>query len=276
MSNLPSRRLASAAMLAFASIANVAMADEPSAAPKRQPTGIVAPPPPVEAPPADLENAEGLVRLHPKYDVWIDKARKRVVMRGEVCLRKGALELFACLKRSKEHEAILAVATEAHIVHAALLAVGAIPGNPVQYRPEFRPAAGAEVEVTLFWTDPNGKPQRARGQEWVRDYRTKKELSFPWVFAGSGFYVDEESGKRYYLAEDGDLICVSNFPSAMLDLPIESTQSNEGLLFEAYTDRIPEIGTPVTVVLTPKPDSFKPATPPASEVTPPAAPSSPK
>ena len=35
----------------------------------------------------------------------------------------------------------------------------------------------------------------------------------------------------------------------MLDLPIESSQKAADLLFEAWTDRIPPIGTRVTVVL---------------------------
>jgi hypothetical protein len=48
------------------------------------------------------------------------------------------------------------------------------------------------------------------------------------------------------------LICVSNFPSAVLDVPIQSTDSNAALLFAAYTERIPPIGTPVTIVLAPK------------------------
>ena len=77
-------------------------------------------------------------------------------------------------------------------------------------------------------------------------------MTLNWVFAGSGFWVDERTGKRHYRAEGGDFICVSNFPSAMLDLPIESTQTNSGLMFEAFTENIPPIGTPVTVILEPQ------------------------
>jgi hypothetical protein len=53
--------------------------------------------------------------------------------------------------------------------------------------------------------------------------RTGKPLEYPWVFAGSGFWVDETTGEKSYLAESGDFICVSNFPSAMLDLPVASS-----------------------------------------------------
>ena len=43
-------------------------------------------------------------------------------------------------------------------------------------------------------------------------------------------------GEKYYQADGGDFICVSNFPTALLDLPIASTQTNDSLLFTAATD----------------------------------------
>ena len=56
------------------------------------------------------------------------------------------------------------------------------------------------------------------------------------------------------MAEAGDFICVSNFPSAMLDLPVESSQATEQLLFQAWEERIPPLETKVFVVLAPKVD----------------------
>jgi hypothetical protein len=38
----------------------------------------------------------------------------------------------------------------------------------------------------------------------------------------------------------------------MLDLPIESSQANNELMFQANTDRVPPRGTPVTIILRPK------------------------
>ena len=77
-------------------------------------------------------------------------------------------------------------------------------------------------------------------------------MRYDWVFAGSDFYTDPESKKRFYQAEMGDFICVSNFPSAMLDVPVESSSDNDNLVFEAFTERIPKRGTPVCIVLTPR------------------------
>jgi hypothetical protein len=194
----------------------------------------------------------GMKRLMPEYDVWIDPKNKRVVMDGTVVLREGQLEMFACPLGTKEHESIVAVDTKAYAVHAALLAVGAEVGTPVQFQPEYKPATGAEIDIELVYRDAQGKVHRDRAQDWIRNVKTGKAMELPWVFAGSGFWTDEADGRKYYMAEQGDFICVSNFPSAMLDLPVESSQDNAQLLHEAFTDHIPPLGTRVRLVLTPK------------------------
>ncbi len=193
----------------------------------------------------------GMKRLQPDADVWIDPKNKRVVMDGVVSLRAGTLEMFACLRGTKEHESIVAVDTKAFPVHAALLAVGAKPGSPVRFQPKYQPATGTPIDITMIWKDEKGKEHHARAQDWVRNLRTHKPIDFTWVFAGSGFYADEE-GHKHYQAEGGDFICVSNFPSAMLDVPVESSQGTADLQFEAFTEHIPPRGTKVRLVLTPR------------------------
>jgi hypothetical protein len=193
-----------------------------------------------------------LKRLSEEYPVWLDAKNKQVVMDGVVCLTRGPLEMFACTKGTKEHESVVAVPTKAFVVHAALLALGAKPGSPVKFDPKFTPPSGAKVDIWVYWDDEKGKQHKARAQDMVRRVKSKKAMEYPWVFAGSGFYVDEETKKQYYLAEAGDFICVSNFPSAMLDVPMESTSDNEDLLFEAFTENIPPKGTKIKLVLAPQ------------------------
>lgn len=215
-------------------------------------------PPLVDAP-------ENLKRLNEKYPVWIDRKEKKVILVGAVCQRRVPLELFACLRGSKEHEAVVSVPTKAAFVHAALLAVGAEAGAPVQFRPKYVPASGSVIEITCVWKDAQGKRQTMRAQDWVRNTKTGKAMELPWVFGGSRFLKDPVTGKEYYQADgDGDLICVSNFPGAMLDLPIESTSSDTSLLFEAFTENVPQRGTPVTLILSPKPSGEKSPSKPAT------------
>jgi hypothetical protein len=198
-----------------------------------------------------VENAK---RLDPKSEVWVDKERGVVIVDGAVSLRRGVLEMFACPRRTKEHESVVAVNAKAFLVHVGLISVGAEVGKPVQFEPEYAPPSGTEIEITVIWPDQNGKLQTARAQDWIRDLKTKEAMKLPFVFAGSGFYKDEQTGQQYYLAEQGDFICVSNFATATLDVPAESTQANEGLMFEAFTENVPALGTPVRLELKPKLD----------------------
>eukprot|EP00913_Durusdinium_trenchii_P008919 g8385.t1 len=87
-----------------------------------------------------------------------------------------------------------------------------------------------------------------------------REMDTKWVFAGSGFEKIDGEDKRFYLAERGSLVCMANFSSAMIDVAQESSAQNGRSLFEAHTERIPPIGTEVTVELVPvfkKPDAKK-------------------
>jgi hypothetical protein len=194
----------------------------------------------------------GAKKLPKPDEVWVDAKKKQVYVDGYVSLREGYLEMFACLVGTKEHESVVAVRTKAQTVHAALLAIGAKSGTPVEWQPKFKAPTGTEIEVEVRWLDDKGQWKAARAQDWIRNAETKKLMTYPFVFAGSGFWKEPETDKEYYMAESGDFICVSNFATAMLDVPIESSQSNEALSFAANTDKIPALGTPVRLVLTPK------------------------
>lgn len=182
--------------------------------------------------------------------LWIDRNEKRVVMDAEVCLTRGPLEMLACPSGSKEHESILAVKTRPSFVHAALLAVGAKPGKPAQLGPNFKPASGPVVEVLLEWTDKNGVSQTVPAQQWLRNAATGNAMDSRWIFVGSSFR--EQDGKDFYQADQGDFICVSNFPTATLDIDMQSSSASSHLLFEAFTERIPPKGTAVKIILAPQ------------------------
>jgi hypothetical protein len=122
----------------------------------------------------------------------------------------------------------------------------------VQFNPEYVPARGTEIEVTVRWKNAEGEVQTARAQDWIQNTETNKAMTEHWVFGGSGFWV-EPTGEKMYQAESGDFICVANFGTAMLDVPVESSQANNMLMYRAFTERIPPLETPVTLILAPKP-----------------------
>jgi len=190
-----------------------------------------------------------LRRLSKVDEIWLDLPGKRVIVGGKVALSEGVLEVFACPVLSKEHEAVVATNCPAKLVHAGLLAIGLEPGKPATFVPEYVPAQGSKVSVLVRWTDAEGKVQERPAREWVRNTTTGKELDVDWVFTGSGFWRDPTDGTEHYEADAGDMICVSNFPSAMLDVPIASSDANDDLIFEAFEGRVPPHGTPVELIL---------------------------
>lgn len=90
-------------------------------------------------------------------------------------------------------------------------------------------------------------------QKAVRSFheRTRsRPLQAEFVFTGSQFRVNTRTGEKVYLAESGDVICVANFPSATIDVARRSSaEGQQNLLFEAWTERVPPIGTEVKVVI---------------------------
>ena len=222
--------------------------------PRRQP----AKEPAAEAKPA-AEESPDIVYLSKDHSVWLNKKTKQVLMTGKISIREGNLEMLAS-PRAKDYESIVCVtASDMSLVHAGLLAVGAKPGHPSRYsETKFTPASGTRIDVTIRWTDKEGKKHDVPAQDLVRNLKTRKSLDSNWVFGGSLFRVNADTGEKQYLADDGDFICVSNFPDSMLDLPYESPKDWSEHVFEPFTERIPPKGTDVILVLTPKPEKAEP------------------
>jgi hypothetical protein len=187
-----------------------------------------------------------------RANLWFDPKGKRVILRARVVLREGVLEHLMCLKGTKEHEAIVATEAPPRVIHTALLLTGADVGHPVQFVPEFAPPAGTPIAIEFHWYE-HGKLKKADAREWVWDAKAKAPLKTDWVFAGSIVYEDRVTKKPAYAADEGDLITVANFASAILDLPISSSANDADRGFTTNTAKIPPVGTEVFVFLTPRP-----------------------
>ncbi len=184
-------------------------------------------------------------------EIWIDREKRQVIVGGHICLRAGALEMFACPQHTKEHESVVATHMPSKFVHAALLAVGARPGTTVQFDPEYTPASGPKVKVSVRWMQ-DAELKELPAQQMVRDIATGNAMVHDWLFVGSGTWKNPDTGEEEYMGDSGELICVSNFGNATMDLPVESSSAASGLLFEAMTDNIPDRETLVLLVLEPE------------------------
>jgi hypothetical protein len=184
--------------------------------------------------------------------------KRRVLVNAVVCNRQTMLEQLLTKKGGKEHEAILSADIDARDLHSALIVAKAEAGSTVVYRPKFMPPTGTTIKIFLEY-EKDGKKVRVRAQEWIRNVKTKKELHTDWVFAGSHLIPDpfDKTKKPAYAANFGDVICISNFDSALLDVPFDSSKDNDDLAFETNTERIPAEKTAVLVILEPVLDKKK-------------------
>ena len=133
----------------------------------------------------------------------------------------------------------------------------------MQVSPVFTPATGDKIDITLRWKDESGTQHESPAQDWVWDMsaspeHAKKPMSTHWVFSGSRMVQDYEGTDRYLANETGELFGLSNFVGSILDVPIQSSDDNTRLQFGCLTERIPPLGTLVTIVLTPATQSRNP------------------
>jgi hypothetical protein len=79
-------------------------------------------------------------------------------------------------------------------------------------------------------------------------------MTADFVFAGSRFIRIPGENRARWLGDEGDLVCVSNFPGSVIDVSIKSDSADASRLFEAWTERIPPKGTKVRVYFKPVDD----------------------
>jgi len=211
---------------------------------------------PPEAAPPIPEGAKALNRENTLFFEKLPDGTRRVHLLAEVCMREGPLEVLLCKANTKEHEAILHADIDGRQIHTALVAAGAKFGSTVKYQPEYKPAKGDVIKVSLTY-NLNGKLRTSAAQSWIHHRRTKKQMEHDWVFAGSRFFEDPDKpdAPPFYCANNGELISIANFPDSMLDLPVKSSKEEAELGFGATTDRIPPLKTKVLI-------TFEPAGPP--------------
>ena len=192
-----------------------------------------------------------------RNQIWINHEDKQVMVRGRICLQEGPLEMFACPGRSKAHESVIATEARASEIHACLEALGFPPGKPCQWEPKYTPARGPLVKIMVGWQDGD-KFVQVNAREMVKASGTDKPLEKDWVFGGSQIYTDNVSDEKIYYADSGEMVCLSNFSTAMLDVQLESSDAAGGLLFEANKEKIPPPNTKVYMVFVPRNAEAKP------------------
>lgn len=204
---------------------------------------------------------------------------------AKVCLTEGLLELVACTKDSKEHEALIAIEPKAAHVHAALLLIGAEPGNPAmrkEVETENGPRwvdilpRGQEIEVFLVFKNKKGELEEHpiskflikgldEGYDGVPIERDPNEnRAFPthtFLFVGSHVFKDGERDPVYLADESGNVISISTFGDELLALPDVHGHDNAALQWAVDSTHLPPLDSKITLRLKPKKPAAAPANP---------------
>jgi len=193
-----------------------------------------------------------------------------------VALDQGLLELIACTKDTKEHESIIAVKAKPSHIHAALLLIGATPGNPAMRKivgegDEMRfidlPPRGGMVDVYLVMDTPEGskevpinhfiqKGTDHFGFDHIEEKGDEKPKLYPthsFMFTGSVLVEHDEESPRQYVADySGNVISIVTFGDELLSTPEIHDDSNHALMWEVRSDDLPEVDSPVTLRIKPQ------------------------
>lgn len=203
--------------------------------------------------------------------VTINVQERCVDVESVVCLHRGALELVACTKGTKEHESIVAIAAKPMHIHAALLLLGAKPGSPATRQQLGAPAEGwidvpprgGPVDVYLVLKGEEGTMVEHPISDFIAPFKRRSEGSaaadpearFPthtFLFAGSVLYGDGPGPRRYLSDESGNVISLSTFGDEVLCLPAIHSQDNDALMWQVNPTNLPAVGSNVTLRLRPQ------------------------
>ena len=139
----------------------------------------------------------GPVALNKQGTVLLDQKHRKLILKTEVCLREGVLEMLLCPRQTKEHESIVSLDAQIAVVHAGLLALGAKPGHVARFRPSYTPPEGQKINIIAVWTDEDGAVQKRPAQQWVRR-ATHRYFEAPLASVPEGVVLDEGDDSLRY------------------------------------------------------------------------------
>lgn len=208
----------------------------------------------------------------------INKKEHSVDVDAVVCLVEGALELIACTKGTKEHEAIIVVEALPIHIHAGLLLLGAKNGNPAmrhainkeQTRWVDVPPKGDPVDVSLVWKDDKGvvierpisdfieRREEFDGNVVAGQKNEKQKFPSTFLFAGSLLGDASEKPRRYLAQDSGNVISIATFGDEVLCLPDVYSHENGALNWQIDSTHLPKLQSKVTLRLRVKKAGPKP------------------
>jgi len=191
----------------------------------------------------------------------VDRARGEVRVLGRVAAVAGFLEQLACLEGTREHEALVSTPTRPSGIHAGLLLLGLVPGEPGSWTVDpdgslvVREPHGPEIGVFVRFPR-GGRVREVPLVEWVEGLEGERWAA-PLVFAGSLVRPNPPSlarilgpGEHYVADLTGSLVGLATFgDETVAPVPVLPDRAEVAApRWRARTAAMPASGTPVTLV----------------------------
>ena len=228
---------------------------EEAPSPAVEPRSLPAPDQPVAPHEPEIKRLDdGRVQID---NILVDPKSREVRFPAEVNMTEGLLEFIVVHRNGKIHESLLLTDISATKLNIAIKLLdykasrelylkldedGSLSSEFENTTPE--ESEGSKMKVSLEWKQ-DGETKTATINDWIAHAATEKPMTNePWIYGGS-FVVEGD-----FVAESsGDIIAIFLSNAAMINFSGEDNQDDE--VWSPHATRVPEIGTPVTVILSP-------------------------
>ena len=210
-----------------------------------------------EAPPAEKPAVEQLDATRFRIgQLTFDRRTREVRLPAVVNLTDGLLEFALVQRQGKVHESLLVTDVSPVQLNVAfkLLRYPASPGQQVDEGTGGKSAdavAGSRLDLAVEWRDGD-RTRRAALREWILyDVTGEAMPDGAWIYGGG-----ENAQGEFLPGSHGDLIAIFSGNPALMYYEGKDRGNDE--VWRPFAKRMPAVGTPVTVILTPRPEPLPP------------------
>ena len=216
-------------------------------------------PPPGEKPPS--ENAKLQDLGGGKYElglVSIDQTTRTISFPATLNMTEGKLEFAIVHEQGKIHEALLITKVNAFNLNVALKLLR-YQESPELFQivdEDYRPTGkyhevsdktkeAARVAVTVSWKNPEGATKTSTLNKWILHVPSKKAVpDGPWIYGGSYIHNGAFQAKA-----QGELVALFTSNTSLFNHPGSDHHLDD--VWEPNPQKLPDLGTPLTVILKP-------------------------
>jgi len=189
--------------------------------------------------------------------VTFDQKTREIRFPATVNMTEGLLEYLVVHENGKVHESLLVTDISATHLNLALTLLrypasrelyglpnetGGITDNYPVVPEEIK--AGSRIAIEVEWMD-QGKIRRLPANEWIQHaVKTTSMPTGPWVYGGSELYDGQ-----FVPESSGEIVAIFVSQSSMINYPGDDNRDDNVWL--PFPKRIPEVGTELTIIITP-------------------------